>query len=85
MGASQPHRWPTVGDALQLVLAAGDLTGRDDLRREGEVDEDTGKARQELNEAAEKAGGALEEVSGKVKDALPSDEGSDSSAGSTGS
>ena len=62
--------------------ATGDLTGRDDLRREGEVDEDTGKARQELNEAADKAGEALDEVSGKVKDALPSDEGSDSSAGS---
>jgi uncharacterized protein YjbJ (UPF0337 family) len=54
--------------------AAGDLTGRDDLRREGKVDEETGKARQKLDEAADKGGEALDEVADKAQDVIGSDD-----------
>ena len=57
--------------------AAGDLTGRDDLREEGEIDEDTGKAKQVLDQAEEAVGGALDSAAEKVKGAVPHDEDND--------
>jgi len=43
----------------RLKEAAGSLTGDDDLKREGKVDRTTGKAKEGLDRAAEKAREAL--------------------------
>ncbi len=47
----------------RLKEAAGDLTGDDDLKREGKVDRAEGTAKEKLDEAAD-----------KVKDAVTSDD-----------
>jgi uncharacterized protein YjbJ (UPF0337 family) len=47
----------------RLKEAAGDLTDDDDLKREGKVDRAEGKAKQKVDEAAD-----------KVKDAVSSDD-----------
>jgi uncharacterized protein YjbJ (UPF0337 family) len=39
--------------------AAGDLTGNDDLKREGKVDQAAGKAKEGLEKAADKVKDAL--------------------------
>ena len=44
--------------------AAGDITGDDDLKREGKVDKTTGKVKDGLDKASDKAKDAL----GKNKD-----------------
>jgi uncharacterized protein YjbJ (UPF0337 family) len=44
--------------------AAGDLTGDDDMKREGKVDKATGAVKDGLDKASDKAKGAL----GKDKD-----------------
>jgi uncharacterized protein YjbJ (UPF0337 family) len=46
--------------------AAGDLTGDEDLRREGKVDEASGKVKEKIGDAAD-----------KVKDALRGGKGDD--------
>jgi uncharacterized protein YjbJ (UPF0337 family) len=48
--------------------AAGDLTGDDDLKREGKRDETGGKAKEKLNTAKDKAGDAVDSVKDKFKD-----------------
>ena len=48
--------------------AAGDLTGDDELEREGERDEAGGKAKEKLNTAKDKAGDAVDSVKDKFKD-----------------
>jgi uncharacterized protein YjbJ (UPF0337 family) len=40
--------------------AAGDLTDNKDLQREGKVDQATGKAKDTIDKAADKAKGALD-------------------------
>jgi uncharacterized protein YjbJ (UPF0337 family) len=47
----------------RLKEAAGDLTGNDDLKREGKVDRAEGSAKDKIDEAAD-----------KVKDAVTSDD-----------
>ena len=49
--------------------AAGDLTGDDDLEREGKLDQLTG----EVKEKAEKAKDAVGDAADKAKDALSRD------------
>jgi uncharacterized protein YjbJ (UPF0337 family) len=46
----------------RLKEAAGDISGNDDLKREGKVDQTTGKVKE-----------GIEKVSDKVKDALKQD------------
>lgn len=50
----------------RVKQAAGDLTGRDDLKREGKVDEASGKIRQKADELAEKASDAVERAADAV-------------------
>lgn len=50
----------------RLKQAAGDLTGDDDLRREGKVDEASGTVKEKVGKAAD-----------KVKDALRNDDDAD--------
>ncbi len=47
----------------RIKKAAGDLTGDDDLKREGHVDETSGKLKEKVGDAAD-----------KVKDALRNDD-----------
>jgi len=50
----------------RVKQAAGDLTGDDDLAREGEADEKSGKVKEKLNEAKDKVEGAIDSVRDKV-------------------
>ena len=50
----------------KVKQAAGDLTGNDDLRREGKADETAGKAKEKIGDLKDKA----EDVVDKVKDKL---------------
>lgn len=43
----------------RIKQAAGDLSGDDDLRREGKVDEATGKVKDKVGDAADKVKDAL--------------------------
>lgn len=43
----------------RIKRAAGDLTGDDDLRREGKVDEASGTVKEKVGEAADKVKDAL--------------------------
>jgi uncharacterized protein YjbJ (UPF0337 family) len=43
----------------RLKQAAGDLTGDDDLHREGKVDEASGKLKEKVGDAADKVKDAL--------------------------
>jgi uncharacterized protein YjbJ (UPF0337 family) len=54
--------------------AAGDVTGDDDLNREGKVDEKGGETRQKAGEAGEKAGEKVSDATDKVKDAVSGDD-----------
>ena len=51
----------------KIKQAAGDLTGDDDLRREGKVDEASGSAKEKVGDLKDKAEGAID----SVKDKLP--------------
>jgi len=48
--------------------AVGDLTGDDDLRREGKVDEGAGKAKDKLDDMKDKAENVIDKVKDKVTD-----------------
>jgi uncharacterized protein YjbJ (UPF0337 family) len=50
----------------KVKQAAGDLTGDDDLRREGKVDEASGKAKGKLEEVKDKAEDAVDAVKDKL-------------------
>ena len=55
----------TKGRAKQ---AAGDLTGNEDMEREGERDETAGKAKAKVDEAGDKAQDAVDSVKHKFDD-----------------
>jgi uncharacterized protein YjbJ (UPF0337 family) len=46
--------------------AAGDLTGDDDLHREGKVDEKSGQAKDKVGDLKDKAEGAIDNVKDKL-------------------
>ncbi|HLM16670.1 MAG TPA: CsbD family protein [Acidimicrobiia bacterium] len=46
--------------------AAGDITGDDDLRREGQVDEKAGQAKDKVGDAKDKAEDVIDTVKDKV-------------------
>jgi uncharacterized protein YjbJ (UPF0337 family) len=46
--------------------AGGDVTGDDDLRREGKVDEKAGQAKDKVGDLKDKAEGAIDKVKDKV-------------------
>ena len=46
--------------------AVGDLTGDDDLRREGKVDEKAGQAKDKVGDVKDKAEDAIDKVKDKV-------------------
>jgi uncharacterized protein YjbJ (UPF0337 family) len=46
--------------------AVGDLTGDDDLRREGKVDEKAGQAKDKVGDLKDKAENAIDNVKDKV-------------------
>jgi uncharacterized protein YjbJ (UPF0337 family) len=48
--------------------AAGDLTGDDDLKREGKLDETSGKVKETANDLSDKVGDVVDSVKDKVKD-----------------
>ena len=52
----------------RVKQAAGDLTDNEDLKREGKVDELTGKAKEVLDDLRDKAGDVLDTVRDKVQD-----------------
>jgi len=47
--------------------AAGDLTGDEDLHREGKVDEKSGQAKDKVGDLKDKAEGAIDKVKDKMK------------------
>jgi uncharacterized protein YjbJ (UPF0337 family) len=53
--------------------AAGNLTGDDDLQREGKVDKAAGKTRQTVSDAGEKVGGGVSKVADAAKGAVGKD------------
>ncbi len=53
----------------RIKQAAGNLTDNDELRREGTIDEQAGKAKQILEQGKDKA----EDLVDKVKDAVTKD------------
>ncbi len=52
----------------RIKQAAGDLTDNDDLKREGEVDETSGKVKEKLDQAKDKASDAVDAVKDKFND-----------------
>ncbi len=52
----------------RIKQAAGDLTGDDELRREGKVDEKAGKVKEGVDTAAAKLRDAVDTVKDKVTD-----------------
>ena len=50
----------------KLKQAAGDLTGDDDLRKEGKVDEKAGDAKKRLEKAKDKLTDAIDDVKDKL-------------------
>ena len=46
--------------------AVGDVTGNDDLRREGKVDEKAGQAKDKVGDLKDKAENAIDNVKDKV-------------------
>ncbi len=51
---------PNTDDAKgRMKEAAGDLTGNDDLKREGKVDQGTGKVKEAVGDVADKIKGVL--------------------------
>ena len=57
----------------RVKQAAGDLSGDDDLQREGKVDKAAGKTRQAVSDAGEKVGDGVSKVSDTVKGAVGKD------------
>lgn len=49
----------------RIKQAAGDLTGNEDLKAEGEVDEAVGKAKGVVDKIADKADDAIDKLTGK--------------------
>lgn len=47
--------------------AAGDLTGDEELRREGDQDETAGKVKDKVDEAKDKANDAIDSVKDKLR------------------
>ena len=52
----------------RIKQAAGDLTGDDELRREGKVDETAGKAKDGLDKGADKLSDAVDAVKDTLTD-----------------
>jgi uncharacterized protein YjbJ (UPF0337 family) len=50
----------------KVKQAAGDLTGNDDLKREGKIDEGSGNAKGKLEDAKDKAEDAVDAVKDKL-------------------
>jgi uncharacterized protein YjbJ (UPF0337 family) len=50
----------------RVKQAAGDLTGDDDLRREGKVDEMAGKLKDKVDDAKDKVEDAIDRARGKA-------------------
>jgi uncharacterized protein YjbJ (UPF0337 family) len=50
----------------KVKQAAGDLTGDDELRREGKVDEASGSAKEKVGDLKDKAEGAIDSVKDKL-------------------
>lgn len=50
----------------KVKQAAGDLTGNDDLKREGKVDEKGGKAKEALGDAKDKLSDGVDSVKDKL-------------------
>jgi uncharacterized protein YjbJ (UPF0337 family) len=51
----------------KLKQAAGDLTGNEDLKREGDVDEASGKIKDGLESAKDKASNVVDGIKDKLK------------------
>lgn len=51
----------------RLKQAAGDLTGNDELEREGEIDETSGKVKEAVGTVKDKAEGAIDAVKDRLK------------------
>ena len=51
----------------RVKQAAGDLTGDDDLKREGQMDETAGKAKDKIGDAKEQLDDAVDSVKDKLK------------------
>ncbi len=51
----------------RVKQAVGDLTGDDQLKAEGEIDETVGKAKTAVGEAQQKVGAAIKSVGNAVK------------------
>jgi uncharacterized protein YjbJ (UPF0337 family) len=50
----------------KVKQAVGDLTDDDELRREGKVDEHSGKAKEKLDELKDKADDAVDKIKDKL-------------------
>ncbi len=50
----------------RIKQAAGDLTGNDDLKREGKADETAGKVKGVVKDVSDKAGDAVDKVKDKL-------------------
>jgi uncharacterized protein YjbJ (UPF0337 family) len=50
----------------KIKQAAGDLTGDDDLKREGKIDEAGGKMKQDVQKAKDKLGDMVDDMKDKV-------------------
>jgi len=51
----------------RVKQAAGDLSGDDELRREGEADEKAGKAKEMVDKAADKVSETIDKLRGDSK------------------
>jgi uncharacterized protein YjbJ (UPF0337 family) len=51
----------------RIKQAAGDLTGDDELRREGQQDETAGKVKDKIDEAKDKANEAIDHIKEKLR------------------
>ncbi|MGK2959015.1 MAG: CsbD family protein [Acidimicrobiales bacterium] len=51
----------------KIKQAIGNVTGDDDLKRDGEVDEKAGKAKEGLENVKEKIGDVIDNVKDKMK------------------
>ncbi len=51
----------------KIKQAAGDLTGNKDLKREGKIDEQAGRAKEGLDKAKDKIGDVIDNAKDKLK------------------
>lgn len=51
----------------KIKQAAGDLTGNKDLKREGKIDEQAGRAKEGLGKAKDKIGDVIDNAKDKLK------------------